>query len=123
MEDVRGVEDAERVQERLTSFLQTGCSVPVHARTGRFNGTEPDLLHDVRNRFVRVTFRVDSGGGEGGEGLASERTRRAASVGGVVGRLFVARLKAPVSTARSADQPDRAVMRPGSSLRAVAGLR
>ena len=38
-DDSRGVtgvrEDAERVQERLTSFLQTGCSQPVHARTGR----------------------------------------------------------------------------------------
>ena len=28
-------EDTERVQERLTSFLQTGCSAPVHARIGR----------------------------------------------------------------------------------------
>ena len=28
-------EDAERVQERLTSFLQTGCSSPVTARPGR----------------------------------------------------------------------------------------
>ena len=27
-------EDAEGTQERLTSFLQTGCSAPVHARTG-----------------------------------------------------------------------------------------
>ncbi len=30
-------EDAERVQERLTSFLQTGCSAPVTARAGRHN--------------------------------------------------------------------------------------
>ena len=28
-------EDADRVQERLTGFLQTGCSVPVSARCGR----------------------------------------------------------------------------------------
>ena len=28
-------EDEERVQERLTSFLQSGCSVPVSARSGR----------------------------------------------------------------------------------------
>lgn len=28
-------EDVERVQERLTSFLQTGCSAPVTARAGR----------------------------------------------------------------------------------------
>ena len=28
-------EDAERVQERLTSFLQSGCSSPVTARSGR----------------------------------------------------------------------------------------
>ena len=28
-------EDAESVQERLTSFLQTGCSTPVTARSGR----------------------------------------------------------------------------------------
>ena len=28
-------EDAERVQERLTDFLQTGCSVPVSGRSGR----------------------------------------------------------------------------------------
>ena len=27
--------DEERVQERLTSFLQSGCSVPVSARCGR----------------------------------------------------------------------------------------
>ena len=27
-------EDADRVRERLTSFLQTGCSAPVHARLG-----------------------------------------------------------------------------------------
>lgn len=32
--DIVGVkENAERVQERLTSFLQTGCSAPVSART------------------------------------------------------------------------------------------
>ena len=29
-------EGAERVQERLTSFLQSGCSVPVSARCGRY---------------------------------------------------------------------------------------
>ena len=29
-------EDAERVQERMTSFLQSGCSVPVSARCGRY---------------------------------------------------------------------------------------
>ena len=29
-------ENAERVQERLTSFLQSGCSVPVSARCGRY---------------------------------------------------------------------------------------
>ena len=28
-------EDTERVQERLTAFLQTGCSAPVTARVGR----------------------------------------------------------------------------------------
>ena len=28
-------ENAERVQERLTDFLQTGCSVPISARCGR----------------------------------------------------------------------------------------
>ena len=28
-------EDAEQVQERLTGFLQTGCSVPISARCGR----------------------------------------------------------------------------------------
>ena len=33
--DIVGVrEDAERVKERLTSFLQTGCSTPVSARIG-----------------------------------------------------------------------------------------
>ena len=33
--DIVGVkEDSERVRERLTSFLQTGCSAPVHARMG-----------------------------------------------------------------------------------------
>ena len=25
-----------------------------------FNATEPDLMQDERNRFVRVTFRLDS---------------------------------------------------------------
>lgn len=30
--------DAQRVQERLTSFLQTGCSSPVPARSGRHEG-------------------------------------------------------------------------------------
>ena len=35
-QEIVGVrEDAESVQERLTSFLQTGCSAPVSARTGR----------------------------------------------------------------------------------------
>jgi len=29
-------EDAEQVQERLTGFLQTGCSVPISARCGRY---------------------------------------------------------------------------------------
>ena len=29
-------EDAERVQDRLSSFLQTGCSAPVHARIRRY---------------------------------------------------------------------------------------
>ena len=29
-------EDPNRVQERLTSFLQTGCSGPVSARCGRY---------------------------------------------------------------------------------------
>ena len=28
-----------------------------------FNGTEPQLLHDEPNRFVRVTFRLVSAGG------------------------------------------------------------
>ncbi len=35
-QEIVGVkEDAERVQERLTSFLQTGCSSPVSAAAGR----------------------------------------------------------------------------------------
>ena len=34
--EVIGVQESpERVQERLASFLQTGCSAPVHARIGR----------------------------------------------------------------------------------------
>ena len=36
-------EDAEKVQERLTGFLQTGCSVPVSGRSGR---------HDDPNGWV-----------------------------------------------------------------------
>ena len=32
-------ENADQVQERLTSFLQTGCSAPVSARTGRIGIT------------------------------------------------------------------------------------
>ncbi len=39
-EEIVGVkEDAESVQERLTSFLQTGCSAPVHARIARHGGS------------------------------------------------------------------------------------
>ena len=35
-QEIVGVrEDAERVQERLTAFLQSGCSTPVSARGGR----------------------------------------------------------------------------------------
>ena len=35
-QEIVGVkEDAERVQERLTAFLQTGCSTPVSAQGGR----------------------------------------------------------------------------------------
>ena len=35
-QEIVGVrEDAEKVQERLTAFLQSGCSVPVSARGGR----------------------------------------------------------------------------------------
>ena len=30
-----------------------------------FNGTEPELMHDERNRFVRVTFRLDPDRSEG----------------------------------------------------------
>ena len=30
-----------------------------------FNGTEPELVQDERNRFVRVTFRFDTCEGEG----------------------------------------------------------
>ena len=29
----------------------------------RFNGTEPELVNDERNRFVRVTFRTGTGVG------------------------------------------------------------
>jgi len=39
--EVVGVkEDSETVQERLASFLQTGCSTPVHARIGRRETSE-----------------------------------------------------------------------------------
>ena len=42
--DVREIvgvtEDAERVEERLTAFLHTGCSSPVSARTGRHEGPQ-----------------------------------------------------------------------------------
>ena len=34
-EIVGAKEDSEMIQERLASFLQTGCSTPVHARIGR----------------------------------------------------------------------------------------
>ena len=33
-------EDAEKVQERLTGFLQTGCSAPVSARLGRHESSD-----------------------------------------------------------------------------------
>ncbi len=32
---------------------------------GAFNGTEPELMQDERNKFVRVAFRLAPGGGEG----------------------------------------------------------
>ena len=32
----------------------------------RFNGTEPELVNDARNRFVRVTFRLEPGSADGG---------------------------------------------------------
>ena len=32
---------------------------------GAFNGTEPELMQDERNKFVGVTFRLAPGGGEG----------------------------------------------------------
>ena len=31
-----------------------------------FNGTEPELMHDERNKFVKVTFHLDSRESEGG---------------------------------------------------------
>ena len=44
VDDTRGIagvkEDADKVQERLTSFLHTGCSAPVSARTGRHKGAQ-----------------------------------------------------------------------------------
>lgn len=43
---VTGVrEDTERVQERLAGFLQTGCSAPVHARTGRHEDPSAGWVH------------------------------------------------------------------------------
>jgi len=30
----------------------------MHRAMQEFNGTEPELLHDEPNRFVRVTFRL-----------------------------------------------------------------
>ena len=42
---ITGVEEAaEKVQERLSSFLQTGCSAPIHARTGR-SGDSAGWVH------------------------------------------------------------------------------
>ena len=38
-------EDTERVQERLAGFLQTGCSAPVHARTGRHEEPAAGWVH------------------------------------------------------------------------------
>ena len=31
-------------------------------RVRAFNGTEPELMHDEPNRFVRVTFHLAAGG-------------------------------------------------------------
>ncbi len=51
--EIRGVkEDAEKVQERLTSFLQTGCSSPVSARLGR-QSTPSGWVHWIEVRRQR----------------------------------------------------------------------
>ena len=45
--EISGVrEDADRVRERLTSFLRTGCSAPVHARLG-FHESSVGQVHWV----------------------------------------------------------------------------
>ena len=33
-----------------------------------FNGTEPELINEVRNRYVRVRFRTPLGPETGGDG-------------------------------------------------------
>jgi predicted HTH transcriptional regulator len=48
-QEIVGVtEDTERVQERLTSFLQSGCSSPVTARSGRHGDPNPQSTERMR---------------------------------------------------------------------------
>ncbi len=97
-------EDTEKVQERLTSFLQSGCSSPVSARPGRHEdsrgwvhwivvpaqrGFEP-LRHDGRVWVRRERSSVEPSPTElqelynaFGYILTKERTIQAATVGDI----------------------------------------
>ena len=41
----------------LTSASRRACSGTMRQALRRFNGTEPELVNDERNRLVRVTFQ------------------------------------------------------------------
>ena len=114
-QEIVGVrEDAESVQERLTSFLQTGCSAPVSARTGRQKdphgwvhwieiprqrGFEP-LRHDGRVWVRRARSSVEPSATElqelynaFGYILTEERTIQAATTADIDLQVFHAYLQ------------------------------
>ena len=114
-QEIVGVrEDAESVQERLTSFLQPGCSAPVSARTGRQKdphgwvhwieiprqrGFEP-LRHDGRVWVRRARSSVEPSATElqelynaFGYILTEERTIQAATTADIDLQVFHAYLQ------------------------------
>ena len=69
-------EDAEHVQERLTSFLQTGCSSPVTARAGRHqdpNGCVPLARGSSPARLRAVTVRRSRVGASASVAVSTHR--------------------------------------------------
>lgn len=70
VESVRSGGHPRSRNELMANFLlvsglmeQRGRGWPIMRRAMReFNGTDAEIVHDPRNRFVRVTFRLEAGG-------------------------------------------------------------